>query len=305
MITRPADYTIAMQEMLRQSIMWSDPEFGYSRAKRYAEDLALQSEPGRRHVDLRRVQVEEAGALLKSEPYYVAADIQLLLIEAARSLPVGSTMQEHMVPRTPGFVYLERAHSVPISWSEDGQVAHGPMHAFSFIPMPKSDYVLVNFYADNGMRWRGRPCQELVSVADWTYGLSWDHWKAGAGYISALEGPIKAMRAFVLSFFQFINQRLLVTSNRRLDRAARRRLPQMADHEPIVKVVELRARDHVSPVGDMVLDVEWSCRWIVRGHWHKYHTTDGVISKWVLPYIKGPADKPLRPSRAKVFAVVR
>jgi hypothetical protein len=47
--------------------------------------------------------------------------------------------------------------------------------------------------------------------------------------------------------------------------------------------------------------VNWSCRWLVGadtgGHWHRYHTRNGVEDRWVGVYDKGPPDKPLRFSK--------
>lgn len=44
--------------------------------------------------------------------------------------------------------------------------------------------------------------------------------------------------------------------------------------------------------------VDWSCRWVVEGHWHRYWHGSGedreLRRRWVSDYVKGPEDKPLR-----------
>jgi hypothetical protein len=74
-----------------------------------------------------------------------------------------------------------------------------------------------------------------------------------------------------------------------------------------VKVVYLRKREYAdTPVQDGdAAGVEWSHRWIVDAHWHRYHTKDGMIRKWLLPYQKGPEDKPLVVKDKRLFAVTQ
>lgn len=42
--------------------------------------------------------------------------------------------------------------------------------------------------------------------------------------------------------------------------------------------------------------VDWSCQWIVRGHWrNQWYPSEGRHKqRYVPPYVKGPPDKPLR-----------
>jgi len=93
-----------------------------------------------------------------------------------------------------------------------------------------------------------------------------------------------------------------------LDRAARRRLEKMGvEHVPTVRVVELRRRETVEREPGASAAVEWSCRWIVRGHWRQQWCSASREHRpvWVTAHVKGPDGKPLRPPRATVFEVVR
>jgi len=50
---------------------------------------------------------------------------------------------------------------------------------------------------------------------------------------------------------------------------------------------------------------EYSCQFYVKGHWHKYHTKEGIILRFVDEYIKGPKDAPLKPKPTKIYKVIR
>lgn len=51
--------------------------------------------------------------------------------------------------------------------------------------------------------------------------------------------------------------------------------------------------------------VEWSHRWLVRGHWRQIHDKDGNPRlTWVKAHIKGPDDKPLV-LKDKLGAIIR
>ena len=54
--------------------------------------------------------------------------------------------------------------------------------------------------------------------------------------------------------------------------------------------------------------MDWSCRWLVRGHWRQQPCGAGHAERrptWILPHLKGPERKPLKAPGAMVFAVVR
>ena len=53
--------------------------------------------------------------------------------------------------------------------------------------------------------------------------------------------------------------------------------------------------------------VEWSHRWVVKGHWRRQPHGPGRTQThltWIAPYVKGPADKPLHVSQ-KVYSLVQ
>lgn len=75
----------------------------------------------------------------------------------------------------------------------------------------------------------------------------------------------------------------------------------------VVRVVELRRKQAKAEHSGEHDAVDWSHQWIVSGHWRQqwYPSLNANRPRWIMPYVKGPEDKPLKPPRAKVFAVVR
>ena len=51
----------------------------------------------------------------------------------------------------------------------------------------------------------------------------------------------------------------------------------------------------------------WQCQWIVSGHWRRqfYRSSGAHKPRYIAPYVKGPADKPLKAPAGAVFAVTR
>lgn len=138
---------------------------------------------------------------------------------------------------------------------------------------------------------------------------------AGANEVAAWNAFDEMFMRVVGSFLLFINQELFALHNESSPRATRRRaaavsikLPDAPAIETNVHVVMLRRRAHETHAANEHNEpVEWSCQWIVRGHWRQqyYPTLAQHRPKWIAPYIKGPEDRPLKPPKETVFAVVR
>ena len=94
-----------------------------------------------------------------------------------------------------------------------------------------------------------------------------------------------------------------------IPRQARRALARRGEESPLVYVVKLRravTKDApATPEG--VSDVEWQCKWLVRGHWRKQWcpSKEQHEMRWIAPYIKGPEDKPFREHGPLVYEVAR
>lgn len=77
---------------------------------------------------------------------------------------------------------------------------------------------------------------------------------------------------------------------------------------PEINTVTLRRawRDDDKPKGDGE-PREWSCQWIVGGHWRNqwYPSKAEWKPKYIAPYLKGDPDKPLREPKGPVYCVTR
>jgi hypothetical protein len=98
---------------------------------------------------------------------------------------------------------------------------------------------------------------------------------------------------FPKAFWAIIEQTLVRIVTGRGDRASRRRLEKAGQPIPAVKYVMLRKIRRST--GDGAADINWSHRWMVEGHWrNQWHPRHQIHrQKYILPYVKGPDDKPL------------
>jgi hypothetical protein len=221
--------------------------------------------------------------LERAEPFYVERDICAVLDVAQATLPDHVVRAENL-PTSAGWVYL----AVPVRCGES------ELRAFAWAESDPGSYqfVFLGPGDDAGLR-----CPLLFLAQVWEDG---DRWLATA------ESPNRGLARFVAAFFAFVQQRILVGTTRRvLNRAARRRIARTLPIEPLVRVVELRRRAYTPREASEHEPAEWSCQWVVRGHWHRYHTREGLQPRWVNPYVKGPDDKPFKAPRATVYEVVR
>lgn len=87
-----------------------------------------------------------------------------------------------------------------------------------------------------------------------------------------------------------------VTSRKpaQLPRAARRRALRSLKHGE-VNVILLRRTKTLDDGDHDPAPVEWSCRWIVQGHWRTYKKDGRRI--WIRPYIKGPDGLPVKDTK--------
>lgn len=132
-----------------------------------------------------------------------------------------------------------------------------------------------------------------------------DNWQASTA-------DLNRKIAFVGVFLLFIRQKIAYAVDAPADRAVRRRNAEHFEHAvPPVRVIRLRERKiDLRPVGESQ-PVDWSCRWVVGaddgGFWRQqwYPKEQAHYPRWIFPYIKGPASKPLRGSSGRAFVVDR
>jgi hypothetical protein len=129
---------------------------------------------------------------------------------------------------------------------------------------------------------RARSPEDLMSMlgGNWVFG----------------QPPHGHFTKLLLAFLRFVAEPWVDPRAMVPGRAARRRSLRKK-LEPQVHVVRLRRREqqhHASSDSDSI-EFEWSCRWIVQGHWRNqwYPSLQSHRPRWISEYVKGPEDKPL------------
>lgn len=253
-----------------------------------------------------------ADHLRLAETYYWSPETASTLGSVAKDMPRNWRLLPEMCPSQAGFWWLAK----PIALDVEGTSTQ-PIRAISWGMeryRGKTDYLLIETWAEirpGILDIAGRGV--LLSGAH-PDGEGKDHeatLATGIAISAAGEGDTDSDHAAVLltaAGLAFLDQRILVAPQERIDRHTRKRLEREGYQcEPLVRVVELRRKQAKSEHHGESDPVEWSHRWIVSGHWRQqwYPRLNANQPIWVMPYVKGPEDKPLKPPRAKVFAVVR
>lgn len=121
--------------------------------------------------------------------------------------------------------------------------------------------------------------------------------------------PYRNMLAvFTGTLWALMSMEITTDEPAELDRHTLRRARDI--RHPEVRVVELRRSGDGPPraEGD-TQHVDWSCRWIVRGHFRRAPDggtfKDGRAVTFVRPYIKGPDGKPLRSAADVLYRLGR
>lgn len=261
-------------------------------------------------------------ALTYGQPYYWAPPICELLQTTAPTLPE-VTFQPALLPSLFGFWWFAAPLALPLTSFNNGAPFNDQLAAISWCPVywaegdstqrmiPLSggepeqvDAVVLDFY--------GPAMGKLLPIATW-------QWKAGESLTEALrrerdmDAPLLPARVRRMQYFAagllFLAQRILQTTHQPAARSTRRRLAHAGVPDaPLIRVVELRERAATTGPAAAHAPVAWSCRWIVTGHWRQQACGPARRERrprWILPYLKGPGDRPLRPPGTKLFAVIR
>lgn len=87
-------------------------------------------------------------------------------------------------------------------------------------------------------------------------------------------------------------------NKKQLKRLTEKRLPSE------VIVIDIRHKYEPAHSSATPSTVNWSRRWLVSGHWAWRATKDGRVRRWIMPYIKGPHDKPFIATK-RVIALLK
>lgn len=270
-----------------------------------------------RYSDLWQLQM--AAGLAGGECFYWAGPMLDLVYTASQSLPENWTLMPNALPAPCGFfwfakpVYMGEDKIRVLSWLPRVKERSGTflylVPPYQQLPAftPGDDSVEVLFYmegTDDERIWPPFP----FSALSFPFGYSMKEKEERAselGSWSRTPERLHQKTKLFASMVAFLQQRILITSRRWPGRATRRRAEKEGRAESAINVIKLRKAIQRPHKGEHEL-VEWSCQWLVSGHWRDqwYPSIRRNQPIWIAPYIKGPEDKPLRhPER--LFAVVR
>jgi hypothetical protein len=111
----------------------------------------------------------------------------------------------------------------------------------------------------------------------------------------AMSAESAVLCNYIRAMWTLMQQPLAASSEAQPYRALRRRLQKEHIDPSPVTVVTLRRRERPAvPTGDGE-PVDWSHRWVVRGHWrNQWHPRlRQHRAMWINEHVKGPEDKPL------------
>ena len=262
--------------------------------------------------------------LLQGETFYWSPQICQLIFSAAQSIPRTWILREEGLDSLCGFAFLATPFKLAssdypvsgITWAPVSKERRKEGLEFSLLLPPyESRPVLVDV---------NKHCLVVTflsqsDIASVPFPFTILFWPINGALESAEENisdlidskrsppSVFSKMPLFATMLAFLQQRILIPSRFLADRAARRRVEKTTP-EPVssdIEVIRLRKVEYRAREGKH-RDVEWSCQWIVHGHWrnqwhpskHYYHP------KYIAPYIKGPEDKPLRHAE-RLFAVVR
>lgn len=247
--------------------------------------------------NLRRTPAIESAKLHAAPCYWVHEDMVRLTYRAGETMDA-ETLEPTDLPSPSGFALL----GVPIhelSLRQDEYDAtpeelrppspDNPTVAFSW--GPERDGIHLMFYTPAD---RLRPHDYDRGAVPPILIANQHVWSFG----EVEPDSYRPVHLFCKAFWALCQQRVGEVKDSQPDRATRRRAarngldPSLVD----IKVVQLRRREVRPSISDDPQAREWSCRWVVQGHWRNqwYPSLQLHRQKWIDDYIKGPEDAPLR-----------
>lgn len=246
-----------------------------------------------------------AGMLSRAQAYSWSSECVTAVRVASRTVPPQISWSSLELPNNPAWWWLGHIDSDfanAIAFGKDGD---GWLYAFGCVAVDGDTQVVP-------YTWFGwKPGTPLSAISGQTIASVNANGKVIAESTPGdeVDKSAREIGRFIAAGCAWLNQRVVTDGIGRVERHRRKQLAREYGAEVSdVKVIQLRRAESSSrgPF-DSGEPVEWSCRWIVNGHWrNQYHPSTGKHElKYILPYVKGPDDKPLKVPKHTVYAVNR
>lgn len=304
-------------------------------AQVYKNNLAIPQHSRQRHVDehtwFRRITSQ-------APTFAVAADIGDATYAASLGLPDDVVLEPTDVFEPSGFAWAERPFRMPGYVASSGEYFAIPSQGLAWMvidnvrdpeggPPLAGVFMMFSGSAEVAAQVTGVPRDDFRAGGTallhysifWRFGDSLERMRQRSdlqarrlnlGDEFTTDADTLQRSKFAYAFWHFCRQGVF---SRVREYAPRHVLRQAArlkwPGEATLDVVELRKRRYPDRPAGMTTEEEreWSCRWLVRGHWRRqwYPSLGAHKVIWVWPYVKGPDDKPLRLTGPRVYAAVR
>lgn len=296
------------------------------------------------------------NSLKCSYAYHVQADMMAMIRAASMDLEGTDYIEKDQLPSEHGFVvfdepwmttdvwgYKMAVHAMqwgqgganvndvapenrpPISLNlPNGEVAGLWLRFFTDVTDPRDEYSAkhIKEYGEEALLFIGR--YHLAHMWFMPYGMrvgpmdqpTPEHYRDFVGSDGRQPQPTTVNDArLVVAYFRLLGQTIVTVKDAPIERAARRRA-ERAKMPARVQTITLRKRVTKYAEEGEHQSVDWSHRWLVRGHWawracgpdHPLAEPDGAdgfhARLYIAPYVKGPEGKPLVITE-KVFDLAR
>jgi hypothetical protein len=241
--------------------------------------------------------------LERADPYFLDGEIQEWILNSMDSFPQDVCIGDVLPPSHRGWLLLEHPIDFHITDSDNvtridenmAAIAWSTIDGHRWDEQQDEPLVWIDFYDLNDGDFR------LTKAMVWAFHKSIYDIVSEKELSVGKELPYSDGYTFILSLFAFMNQPFSTVDSRRLPRGERRRLQRETGLEdPKINVIALRRAKYAKGQSNGGLPEgssrEWTSRWIVKGHWRNqyYPSKQKNSALWIMPYVKGPEDKPLK-----------
>jgi hypothetical protein len=267
-----------------------------------------------KRLDIHRGMLQKAAAKLPyAVPHSWSSNIQRAVLSASQSIPSDTCLTADAIPDT-SWWWLEDPIDLPADFAPGLEMSSDESKAVALLIYKgigddgSEAIAIVSFHSltmNNGLK-------VPMPMATW-------NWRVGSSVASLTSilsaakpqeattlAHIDTVSRFILAALTWLQQKILLTGSGAVQRHSRKQIKREHDIDAQdVKVIQLRRAEHESGAIDE-RSIEWSCRWIVNGHWRNQPYKDGAHKLiYIMPYVKGPDDKPLKAPTPTVFAITR
>ena len=267
------------------------------------ESQSIYERLGRRLTPFsaRSLQQHITDIFSRADTYYISEEIADVLVGGFDTLP-NTPLGEVRPHSLYGWAFFQRPIVCPfptpfdtmweikgLAWGPVGRDSVGGLNLGIFVRSPQSSHL---------------PCSGMMS---WPWESGWDRIREEKAQAGVADRELMVwLHKLVFSFFAFIRQECVSIQTAPASRPIRRHLPKAYTAEPVIKIIQLRRRSPATNGGESQ-SRDYSCRWLVRGHWRNqfYPSSQSHRPRFIPAYVKGPDDKPLKSTKSSIFAVVR